>query len=161
VLVAGLPQHAVSAGLSAGSNLPFYGITASTLRASGVTVTGTVVAAVQELPAPPDPSLQLITILPAAGQDLDLRIDGPPGAQVELVFGRRPVIVDQPGLQEDILVLETRRVIAGPIPSSGALDWTIALSPALPHGTVFLVQAELTYPAGDLRRTNSVTVVLR
>ncbi|HVS09920.1 MAG TPA: hypothetical protein VMS76_08585 [Planctomycetota bacterium] len=52
-------------------------------------------------------------------------------------------------------------MIAGPIPSPGALDWMIGLSPALQHGTVFLVQAELLYPAGELRRTNSVTVVLR
>jgi hypothetical protein len=54
-----------------------------------------------------------------------------------------------------------RRVVAGPIPDTGTLDWTVGLSPALQHGMVFLVQAELLYPAGDPRRMNSVTVGLR
>jgi hypothetical protein len=52
-------------------------------------------------------------------------------------------------------------VVAGPIPDTGTLDWTVGLSPALQHGMVFLVQAELLYPAGDPRRMNSVTVGLR
>jgi hypothetical protein len=167
VVLAGLAEHQIVSGVAGTSPYGYgwdgYAILATlSLRSSGITTQGPIsVAGPVQGPVPPDPSLQLITSFPAAGQNLTLRVEGPPGAHVELVFGREPVVIDQPGLQEDILVAQTRRVIAGPISSTGVLDWTIGLSPALQHGTVFLVQAELLYPAGDLRRTNSVTVVLR
>ena len=52
------------------------------------------------------------------------------------------------------------------MPGSGQLDYDLPLGPAWPKalmdGTpVLFAQAELVYPGGEVRRTNSVAIVLR
>jgi len=95
-----------------------------------------------------------------------LTLHGFPGAQATLLLGRRPIVLDDPTVAVELLVDPAAVLPLGTMPASGKLDYDLPLGPAWPKslmdGTpVFFAQAELVYAGGDVRRTNSVPIVLQ
>jgi hypothetical protein len=125
---------------------------------------GTVVAlggGTVQIPDPPDPTLSFKTPQPIAGEPLRFMVHGPQDAIVTLLVGREPVLVAPTALKERRLVsLDQDRAPVGVIDGSGVLIVKIHLPSMAPHGFTFLAQAELVYPDGETRYTNSLTVVL-
>lgn len=115
---------------------------------------GTIVQAVPE-----DPTLDL-TGTPTAGSAVQFVVQAPPGSVARLYFGRAPILVADGLAVVERLAPYARVVNLGTVPASGqvTLSWTI---PAVPRGTFLVAQAEVVLQGGELRRTNSVPVVVR
>jgi len=165
VLVAGQPENVLTGGYGGtgtqGSGSPGRSISSLEARHSGVQMTHQVVASTVQVPDPPDPTLSFKTPQPIAGQPLRFMVHGPQDAIVTLLVGREPVLVAPTALKERRLVtLDQDRSPVGVIDSSGVLITKIELPSSAPHGFTFLVQAEILYPDGETRYTNSLTVVL-
>ncbi|HVS09757.1 MAG TPA: hypothetical protein VMS76_07765 [Planctomycetota bacterium] len=136
-------------------------IVTGSARYSGVSLGGAVAAASVTIPVPPDPTLSFKTPQPVAGEPLRFMVHGPQDAIVTLLVGREPVLVAPTALKERRLVsLDQDRSPVGVIDGSGVLIVKIHLPSTAPHGFTFLAQAELVYPDGETRYTNSLTVVL-
>jgi len=167
VLAAGQAVHYLKGGNGGygyyGSGLAGKSISCTgDVRHSGVLV-GTVVAAgAVQVPDPADPTLSFKTPQPpVAGQPLRFMVHGPKDAIVTLLVGREPVLVAPTALKERRLVsLDQDRAPVGVIDGSGVLIAKIHLPSTAPHGFTFLAQAELVYPDGETRYTNSLTVIL-
>jgi hypothetical protein len=105
-----------------------------------------------------DPTLTLIGA-PAAGATVQFEVAAPAGADVLLYLGRKPVVISDPTVRVELL---TPMHINWPlgIITGTAVQKTYKIRP-LPTGYTFYAQAELTYPGGEVRRTNSLAVVVR
>ena len=111
-------------------------------------------------PAPADPTLT-VSGTPAAGSSVLFTTAGPPGATVTLSFGRNAVVQNDPNTVVPILVPPLRNVNLGTIGASGSVAFTWPIAGSLLPGTRLLAQARITLPSGEVRRTNSVPVILR
>lgn len=145
-----------------------------TLRVAGVDIAGglswipTTCAGIQEpawsgpgsvVDGAGDPSLDL-TGAPIPGTTMQFVVQAPPGSAARLVLGRAPVVADDGLALVERLVAPTRIVGLGTVPALGQVivSWTV---PPVARGTFLVVQAEAVLVNGELRRTNSIPVVVR
>lgn len=162
VLVAGQARHVVAGGFEGhGYGPQAVGVSnGGAVRISGVTTSGLGGAGAFELPDPPDPTLGILAP-PKAGRVTTFRVHAAPGANVELLLGRKPGIVDVPGLAEDRLLVPSRTFQLGVVGASGALDFDFPLPASLPKGSTCFAQAKVTFAPSDWRYSNSVPLVVR
>jgi hypothetical protein len=106
-----------------------------------------------------DPALTL-TGTPAAGNQVQFVVHGPEDADVLLYLGRKPVLVTDPTVRIELLTPMNVNWPLGTIDASGAVTRDYKIRPLNP-GYTFYAQAELTYPSGEVRRTNSLPIVVR
>jgi hypothetical protein len=120
----------------------------------GIQSGGTVVAAV-----PDDPTLDFVGVA-MAGSPVQFVVRAPVGSQARLNFGRAPILLADGLAVIERLAPSARVVNLGVVPASGqvTLNWIV---PALPSGTWLVAQAESVLQGGELRRTNSVPVIVR
>lgn len=111
--------------------------------------------------ATPDDPLLRVDGTPTQGGLITFRVHGPPGAVAGLWLGRSLRVVATPPTQVESLVTNDRFFVLGTISASGVLQRNLVVPAYLPDGFVFGAQAELLYPGGDTRRTNSAPIVVR
>jgi len=77
-----------------------------------------------------------------------------------LNFGRAPIVVADGLALVERLAASARVVNLGVVPASGQviLNWLV---PALLSGTFLVAQGEVVRQGGEMRRTNSMPVVVR
>jgi len=112
------------------------------------------------LPTPDDPSLTSSgSVVP--GGLVQFLLEGSSGASAVLAFGRTAILVPEPGIVIERLTPNTRVVSLGTLPAGGTatFDWHVPASWS--PGTMLFAQAELTLPGGEIRRTNSVPLIVR
>lgn len=129
---------------------------------------GTAVAISNTIAAPTDPTLERmgIPVRGFFGGPLTLRVHGDPGAKTRLFLGREPQVVTGRNIEIELLLERVVTIDLGNMPNKGYVDYVLQLGPKLPHTYLFtgrqiIAQASCVYPGGDLRRTNSVPLVLR
>jgi hypothetical protein len=167
-LVTGGPAHVLSGGtggIASGSCASFgngspgesvwIGSGAGPLRISGVTADGTTPSV-----TPADPTMRLLET-PVPGTNLTFRVEAPPGADVDIVLGRQPILADVPGLEEDVLTTTNRTFHLGTVPASGVVSLNFPTSASWPKGFLLVFQAVATLPDTSVRRTHSIPVVFR
>ena len=137
--------------MGAGDQLRWSGVSLASLSNLGGAV---------ETPALADPTMRLLDE-PTPGANLTFRVDAPPGSDVDVVLGRNPVVVDVPGLEEDVLTTTNRVFHLGIVPPEGVVSLNFPTSAAWPKGFVLVFQAVATYPDASVRRSHSVPVVFR
>jgi hypothetical protein len=98
---------------------------------------------------------------PVAGGVLNLKLRSEPGCFSRLFVGTVPIVNPTPGVVIEKLVLPQTTYALGTVPATGILNYALPLDPAWTPGTVLHLQAMSIYPAGKIRRTNSVPVVVR
>ena len=117
-------------------------------------------------PAEADPTLDVSGNQNASGT-LTFTLDAPAGSTALLYVGRSAVVVPDPNTLIEVLTPATIAFNLGQIPASGTATFTRHVSTLLPPGAKlvpgakFFVQAEVSVAPGDLRRTNSIPVILR
>jgi hypothetical protein len=159
------------------SEIPIALRTGATLRHSGVTIHDWIIEfgiqcmvlqypGVQNLggtevqPADADPTLD-VSGNPVAGGTLVFTLDAPPGSSALLSFGRRAVVSPDPNTVIEVLTPPSRTLNLGQIPASGTTTFTWHVSTLLPPGAKLFAQAKVTVSPTDVRRTNSIPVILR
>jgi hypothetical protein len=118
--------------------------------------------------SPDDPVLD-ISGTPTAGSTVTLTLTGPPGAHAILRLGRDLALVPDPNTRIERLVAGNQTVDLGTIPASGQVALSMGVSSVLadprfqpwPVGSFFAAQGEVTLTTGRLRRTNSISIVVR
>ncbi len=109
---------------------------------------------------PADPSLHTTTMFPAAGNNVTFRVMAPQGSYVEVFLGRNPVLIESGTPLEDELLVKARVVVLGTVVGeSVSANYTVPAG--LPPGFVLMAQAEVTYPSSEVRRTNSLSLILQ
>lgn len=116
--------------------------------------------ATQTFGNPADPTLERLNT-PAPGAPVFLEVQGDPGAVATLFLSRLPQVQPTAGAVGDLLLAKMRTISLGVIPASGFITKTINLPPSWPTGMLVMAQAECLYPGSELRRTNSVPLILR
>jgi hypothetical protein len=109
---------------------------------------------------PDDPTLD-VSGYPAPGNGVQFTLRAPPGSSAILYFGRHAIVVPTPNTQIEQLTPKSRIVNLGTIPASGQAQFTWPLALSLQAGTLLIAQAEVTYSPSDIRRTNSIPVIVR
>ena len=110
-------------------------------------------------PALADPCLS-VSGNAAPGSSVQFLLDAPPGSSAILYFGRNAIVVTDPNIVIEQLAARARTVNLGTIQASGQGHFTWPISAALTPGVKLFAQAEVTLASGEVRRTNSVPVVL-
>lgn len=111
-------------------------------------------------PTSDDPLLS-VSGIPTAGSPVQFLLEAPAGATAVLYFGRSALLVPTPNVVIEQLTQRARTVNLGTIPASQQATFTWPIAAALPAGTRLFAQAEITLPGGEVRRTNSVPVIVR
>ena len=109
--------------------------------------------------SPDDPTLDLVGAT-AAGNLVQFDVTAPPGADVLLYLGRKPIVTPDPTVEIELLTPMSVKWPLGTVPASGGVSKSYKIRPLNP-GFDFYAQAEVTYPGGDVRRTNSIPLVVR
>lgn len=128
----------------------------SSLRASGVTMpngvggTGTI-----ETPLDPDPVLEILESGSRRSGVIACRVLGTPGALLTMLVGASPAQVPTPGTLVDLLVDPIREVEVGAVGADGQAIVELVVPWDWPDEVLYLVQAELLRPDGELARTHS------
>ena len=131
------------------------------LRHSSVSWTGAVGGSGSiEVPLAADPNLHTTTQFPAAGNNVTFRVGAPEDSYVEVLLGRNPVLIESGTLLEDELLVKARVVVLGTV-VGGSVSANYTIPAGLPHGFVLMAQAEVTYPSSEVRRTNSLSLILQ
>jgi hypothetical protein len=112
------------------------------------------------LVTPDDPTLD-VSGNPAAGQTVQFTLRAPPGSSAILYFGRTAIVVPTPNVVIEQLTPKSRIIDLGVVPASGIVAQSWPIASVLPPGTMLIAQAEITINPSDVRRTNSVPVILR
>jgi hypothetical protein len=89
------------------------------------------------------------------------RVHAEPGSSVDLLFGRKPAIVDVPGLAEDLLLVPTRIRPLGVVGSTAVVDFDLPVPAGFAKGFTFFAQGRVAFSPTDVRYTNSVPIVVR
>jgi len=106
-----------------------------------------------------DPTLRLLEpVVPGANSTF--RIAAPAGSSARIAVGAVPTVTPSVGVVEDALVARAKVENLGTIPATGVLGWNFAVPAQWQVGTTVFVQATLTYPGGEFRRTHSVVAVV-
>jgi hypothetical protein len=160
----GLPGNGIEACSSGGTGL---------VRHSGLTASGggsefsncswywaaDICASNQVQPADGDPKLLLFGST-EAGSVVRFKVYGPPGADALLYLGRKPKVISEPGVEIELLTPMSVTWPLGTIPPEGVLTRNYTIRPLKP-GFTFYSQAELTLAGGEVRRTNSLPIIVR
>jgi hypothetical protein len=117
--------------------------------------TGTVTAAV-----PDDPTLDLVGTT-AAGNSVQFVVRAPVGSVATLFIGRNLVVIADGLATIEQLGTHARAAHLGVVSGAGQATVSWNIPAALSTGTLVVAQAELVLPGGELRRTNSVPIVVR
>ena len=143
-----------SGGIVQGGNSWQHG-TCAPLPQPGIVSAGTVTAAV-----PDDPTLDLVGT-PAAGSNVQFVVRAPVGSITTLYVGRNAVVIADGLATIEQLATHARAAHLGVVSGSGqvTVSWNVPAN--LSTGTFLIAQAELVLPGGELRRTNSVPIVVR
>lgn len=107
-----------------------------------------------------DPTL-VATGSPSPGGQMQFQLDAPPGSSAILYFGRNAILASDPNIEIERLTPASRTVNLGTIGGTGQASFTWPIAGMLPVGTRLIAQAQVTLPGGEIRRTNSVPVILR
>jgi hypothetical protein len=107
-----------------------------------------------------DPHI-VVSGTPVPGSSVVFTLYGPGGSTVVLSFGRNAVVQPDPNTLIEVLTPPARNVNLGQIPGSGHVSFTWPIASVLLPGTRLLAQGRCTLPSGEVRRTNSVPVILR
>ena len=110
-------------------------------------------------PSPADPTLSIYGTF-QAGRELQIRVDGPPGAYAALTLSHMPVVRSLPGEDMDELVQPGHTFQLGPVDASGTASFRFVLPRDLSLGYSLFAQAEVTPVGGTRTRTNSVPIVI-
>ncbi len=97
----------------------------------------------------------------APGGRLVFQIRGHPRSKAFLNYGKTPSVRESGASQIDVLVDVIRGLKLGPIPTSGQIDRAFPIPSNATVGSLFVFQAVVVLPTGELRRTNSVPVIVR
>lgn len=135
-------------------------------------------------PTPEDPTLERIgtpvgpfgpgtggtqgnpTAAGSSASSVTLRVHGNPGSFTRLFLGNRPQVKSNANIAVELLLVRMFTIDLGFMPASGSIDYELRLGPEWqkPFGPVagmLFAQAACIYPGGEIRRTNSVPMVLR
>ena len=143
-------------GITIGNYSYYYGIHCVYFSGPGIAQLG----GTEVLPALADPTLN-ISGNPVPGGTLVVTLDAPAGSTALLGAGRKAVVVQDPNTVIEVLTPVTRTVSLGVIPASGTTTINLQVPSVLAPGTKIFLQAEVSVAPGDLRRTNSVPVIVR
>jgi hypothetical protein len=108
---------------------------------------------------PRDPILDFVGT-PMPGANVQFVVRAAPGSLARLNFGRAPILVTDGLALVERLAPTALVVDLGIVPPSGQISFSWII-PALPTGTLLVAQAENVLQGGELRRTNSVPVIVR
>lgn len=114
----------------------------------------------QQAVSPDDPTLS-ISGTPASGEVVTITLLAPPGATAILYFGRKPILVVDPTIRIEQLVPRTRVLNFGTVPASGQIVLNLTIPTVWAAGQFLGAQAEITLHSGEVRRTNSLPIVVR
>jgi hypothetical protein len=152
-LVSGTLRHS---GVTIGDFLYYYGIHCVPITGYGVQNLG----GTEIVPALPDPTLS-VSGGQAAGSMLSYSLDAPAGSTALLYLGRKPTVLPDPNTEIEVLTLATCVVNLGQVPAGGTVTYNWRIPSVLTPGVTFYAQAEVSVAPGDLRRTNSIPVIVR
>ena len=97
-----------------------------------------------------------------AGRELTFRVDGVPGSNVTLHFGRQAVIQPIPGQQIGRLCSREKSLPFGKIPESGTGIVRLDVPDAAPAGFIYYVQAEVrSLGSATSVLTNCIPIVVQ
>jgi hypothetical protein len=88
-------------------------------------------------------------------------VRAPVASVATLNFGRSPIVIADGAAAIEQLAAPSRVAHLGAVPGSGEVTLTWNIPTALPVGTFLVAQADLVLPGGELRRTNSLPIVVR
>lgn len=111
-------------------------------------------------PALPDPTLAWIGGTPSVGQSIQLRLTTPAASSITLLAGRKPTVVATPGMIIEELVAPIRSYPLGSS-AGGTLILPFNVPSNSTTGSLLVFQVEITIDPGDVRRTNSIPIVVR
>jgi len=109
---------------------------------------------------PNDPMLRIVGT-PTAGQVVTFEAYAPTGSTVDLVLGRSCVVNGSASSDVEELTSHDRVFSLGTVGASGKINRTFTIPSYLPRGFVFAAQTEVHLSGGQLRRANSVPIVVR
>jgi hypothetical protein len=137
-------------------------------KGGGACSDGVAIGMANSVALPPDPTLERsgIPVSGFFGAPVTLRVHGDPGAFTRLFLGTAPQVNNQPNVELELLLERRVTLDLGLMPQKGYIDYSLPLGPDWPEslyggGRLILAQAACIYPGGELRRTNSVPLVLR
>jgi hypothetical protein len=108
---------------------------------------------------PPDPALER-TAVPQAGGIGQIKLRTKPGVFSRLFVGNVPIIQPSANVFVDNLVIKEASYALGFAPANGVVNASFPLDPSWTPGTVVYAQAMSIFPGGEIRRTNSVPLVV-
>jgi len=98
---------------------------------------------------------------PNAGSVVTLSVHGIAGATADLWVGRKLELGEATGGEIEILTQHARVVHLGVLPASGDKQIALVLDASWLPGTLLVAQVDTTVAPGDIRRTNSIPLVVR
>jgi hypothetical protein len=96
-----------------------------------------------------------------AGGLLTFEIHGHPRSKAFLNYGKTPIVQSDSFSEIGTLVDTIRGIKLGAIPVSGSIDRAFPIPSNAAVGSLFVFQGVVVLPNGELRRTNSVPVIVR
>ena len=108
---------------------------------------------------PPDPALERTAVVQAGGLG-KIRLRTKPGVFSRLFVGNVPIIQPSANVFVDNLVVKEASYALGFAPANGVVNASFPLDPSWTPGTVVYAQAMSIFPGGEIRRTNSVPLVV-
>lgn len=159
---AGGPGFATLAGASVRYSEASISGAGATIAPSCAFVRGTAFAGgglvTESVPA--DTILRGITNV-VAGAPLVFTLRAPPGSTAVGRVGRSLALETTPGIEIENLVGLARTFPIPLVGASGEVEWGFVVPSTFPRGFVFVAQVDVTYPGGEVRRTNSIVNVVR
>ena len=110
-------------------------------------------------PALPDPCLERNAAVQAGGI-ASVKLRTKPGVFSRLFVGNVPIIQPSANVFVDNLVIKEASYALGFAPANGVINASFPLDPSWTPGTVVYAQAMSIFPGGQIRRTNSVPLVV-
>ncbi len=111
-------------------------------------------------PAYPDPTLGVMGIA-TAGSVLTFEIRAHPRSKAFLNYGKTPIVGPEAPGQIGALVDTIRGIKLGAIPVSGSVTRAFPIPSNASVGSLFIFQGVVALPNGEVRRTNSIPVIVR
>jgi hypothetical protein len=109
---------------------------------------------------PDDPTLST-TGPETVGSTLHFGLRAPPGSHASLAIGRTAIVVPDPNTRIERLTPDTHVIDLGVVPADGRVRYDWAIDTTFTPGTLFVGQATVVLNPSDVRRTNSVPIIVR
>jgi len=113
------------------------------------------------MPVTPDDPTIGVTGAGTPGSTLHVGVRAPPGSPATLILGRTAVVIPDPNTRIEQLTPRAHIINLGTVPASGIVRYDWAIDTTLTPGTLFVGQATIALSPSDLRRTNSVPIIVR